>query len=302
MRGVTKFTPRDGAAKGSTPGSYAGLVPATSATPTTPAANAAAITAALGRGSRWDVRTIASTGSTNRDVAALAVAGAAQGVVLIAEHQSGGRGRFDRVWQAPPGASIAVSVLLRPRRPLQDWGWLSLLAGMAVARAVRSATTITPHDAARVLLKWPNDVLVGSGSGAGKLCGILTERHETATGPAAVIGMGINIDLAPEELPVPTATSLAGAGFRPDKDALLVALLGELGELYEVWQQRGNLREAYERDCGTLGQQVRVELTPTTSVTGRASGIDASGALVVQTPTGPATFMAGDVHHLRPSG
>lgn len=271
--------------------------------PATAPANAAAITAALAPGSPWDVRTIAETGSTNQDIAALGADGAAEGVVLVAEHQTTGRGRFDRVWQAPPGSSIAISVLLRPVRPLADWGWLSLLAGMAVARAVRSTATTSgapTAEAARVVLKWPNDVLVDVGADLpGKLCGILTERHETATGAVAVMGIGINIDLAPDELPVPSATSLAGAGFRPDKDALVAALLTELGELYEVWQRRGTLREAYERDCGTLGQRVRVELTPTTSVTGRASGIDDSGALVVQTPTGPVSFVAGDVHHLR---
>lgn len=264
-----------------------------------PAANADAIRAALGRTTRWDVRAVTETGSTNKDVAALATAGAAEGLVLVAEHQTDGRGRFDRVWQAPPGSSLGISVLLRPVRPFPDWGWLSLLAGMAVARAVRSVAAQRPEDASRVLLKWPNDVLIDSGTGAGKLCGILTERHETPSGAVAVVGMGINIDLAPDQLPVPTATSLAGAGFRPDKDPLVAALLTELGGLYDTWQQRGNLREAYQRDCGTLGQQVRIELTPTTSVSGRASGIDASGALVVQTPDGPATFVAGDVHHLR---
>ena len=263
--------------------------------------DAAAIRAALGRGSRWDVRTVAETGSTNRDVAALAVSGAPEGIVLVAEHQTSGRGRFERVWQAPPGSSIGVSVLLRPQRQFQAWGWLSLLGGMAVARAVRSVADDL-DGAARVLLKWPNDVLVeprADGSGAGKLCGILTERQETPSGAAAVMGIGINIDLAPEQLPVPNATSLAGAGFRPDKQALLVELLTELGALYDTWHQRGHLREAYERDCATLGRHVRVELTATTSVTGLATGIDDSGALVVQTPTGPQRFLAGDVHHLR---
>lgn len=245
------------------------------------------------------MRTVEQTGSTNQDVAHLAAEGAAEGLVLVAEHQTSGRGRFERVWEAPPGSSLAVSVLLRPSRPFQDWSWLPLLTGMAVARAVRRACAGSVADSARVQLKWPNDVLVQGEPGAGKLCGILSERHETASGPVAVVGMGINVDLAPHELPVPTATSLAGAGFGADKDALLVALLGELGGLYDAWQQRGHLREAYERDCGTLGQDVRVELTPTTSVTGVARGIDAGGGLVVETSSGTRTFVAGDVHHLR---
>ena len=246
------------------------------------------------------MRTVAETGSTNQDVARLAAAGAAEGVVVVAEHQTSGRGRFDRVWHAPPGSSIAISVLLRPSRTFVDWTWLPLLAGMAVARAVRTAGGGGTEDGSRVLLKWPNDVLVTSGAGPGKLCGILSERHETASGPVAVVGIGINIDLAEDELPTPMATSLAAAGLGTDKDALVVALLTEFGALYDIWQTRGHLREAYERDCGTLGQRVRVELSPTVSVTGRAVGVDGGGGLVVETPKGTTTFVAGDVHHLRP--
>ncbi|MGA4508340.1 biotin--[acetyl-CoA-carboxylase] ligase [Propionibacteriaceae bacterium G1746] len=274
--------------------------------PATPPADAAAITALLS-GSRnvWHViRTTPETGSTNADVATLASTAADEGLVLIAEHQTSGRGRLDRTWTAPPGSSLAISALLRPGRPLQDWTWLPLLTGLAVSRAVRRAAP-TPELANRVLVKWPNDVLVTDAAGPGvpgKLCGILLERHETPTGPAAIIGLGLNIDLAPDDLPVPTATSLAGVGFDADKNRIVAALLDELAELYGLWQRRGHLVEAYQRECGTIGQQVRVELSPTQSVHGTATGVDEQGRLLVRTPDGLQAFSAGDVYHLRPSG
>lgn len=265
----------------------------------TPPARADRIRSLLADQTFWtEVRTVPETGSTNRDVAALAAQGMPEGFALVTEHQTAGRGRFDRRWQAPPGSSIGMSVLLRPQRPAQDWGWLSVVAGLAVARAVRD--TSGAEAGRRVVLKWPNDVLVEGGAGAGKLCGILCERHETPTGAAAVMGIGINFDLAPEELPVPTATSLAGAGLVAEKDPVLAAVLRHIAQLYAVWQQRGHLAEAYARECGTIGQQVRVQLDEHTSISGRAIGVDEQGRLMVSTPEGLRRFVAGDVFHLRP--
>ena len=265
--------------------------------PFTPPADTTTIAELLGPDSSWpDLRHVTETGSTNKDVAALALAGAAEGLALISEHQTSGKGRFDRPWQAPPGSSVGLSVLLRPTGTISDWSWLPLVAGLAVLRGVRALAPSEP-EAGRVGLKWPNDVLV---DGTGKICGILAERHETSLGAAAVVGMGINVDLAADELPAPTATSLAAIGFDTDKNRLVAHVLAELASLYQTWQSRGHLRETYTKDSLTLGQQVRVEMSPTTSVTGRATDIDASGALVVQTDRGPVTFMAGDVHHLRP--
>ncbi|MCT1460012.1 biotin--[acetyl-CoA-carboxylase] ligase [Aestuariimicrobium sp. p3-SID1156] len=263
-------------------------------------ADAGRIRAALALPSFWTlVHTVAETGSTNRDVAQAAQEGMPEGYALISEHQTAGRGRFERRWQAPPGASVGLSVLLRPTRPFTDWSWLALLAGLAVQRAVR---VTSPQASGRVVLKWPNDVLIQGEPGPGKLCGILCERVETPTGPAAVLGVGINIALAPEELPVPTATSLAGAGLNADKDAVLSGVLDNLAELYQVWAQRGHLREAYGRECATIGQDVRVQLDEKTNVLGRAVGVDESGALQVRTHEGVRTFVAGDVFHLRPTG
>lgn len=233
-----------------------------------------------------EVRVVASTGSTNADLAEAARAGAASGLVLIAEHQSAGRGRFTRAWTAPPGSSLAISVLLRPPAaiPARAWTWLPLLTGLAVADGV-AAAGVAPE------LKWPNDVLVD----ARKLCGILAERVEDAV----VIGMGINTTLTAEQLPVPTATSLALAGTDVDAEAVAAAVLTALGGWYDHWLAGDDLRPAYTARCGSIGRPVRVQLSQTESVTGSAIGIDPDGRLLVVTAAGQQAFSAGDVVHLR---
>lgn len=141
-------------------------------------------------GGLWrDVTVVPQTGSTNADLLAEARAGAAEGLVLVAEEQTAGRGRLGRSWSAPPGAGLIFSVLLRPAGvPPTRLGWLPLLTGVAVASAVRDQTGLPAS------LKWPNDVLVGER----KLAGILAEAH----GDAVVVGVGLNITLTQAELPV----------------------------------------------------------------------------------------------------
>lgn len=247
------------------------------------------------RGTRWRrVEVVESTGSTNADLASRAVAGEPDGTVLVALHQSAGRGRFDRRWEAPPGAALATSVLVRTDRPMVDWMWLPLVTGVAVLRGVRAVAPEAPLE-----LKWPNDVLVSGGSAPGKLCGILCERHETPTGPAAVIGFGLNTTLTAEQLPVPTATSLALAGIEVAPGEVLAAILTELDALVGVWQERGHLREAYTQACGSLGAELRVMVSETEQVLGVGESIDSSGRLVVRTAEGSRAFSAGDVVHLR---
>src|SRR6185436_16421062 len=128
-----------------------------------------------------------------------------EGLVVVAEHQTAGRGRLDRTWQTPARAALTVSVLLRPRTAAGDWPWFPLLAGCAAALALRRLGAL-------VELKWPNDVLLGDA----KLAGILTERVDTAPEPALVLGIGINVGMTSDELPVETATSLAVAGLEID--------------------------------------------------------------------------------------
>ncbi|MGH8823258.1 MAG: biotin--[acetyl-CoA-carboxylase] ligase [Jiangellaceae bacterium] len=234
---------------------------------------------------------MAETGSTNADVAAAARAGAAEGLVIAADHQTAGRGRLGRTWSSPRGAGLAVSALLRPSGvPAHRWPWIPLLAGVVVVEALR---TIPGVD---TVLKWPNDVLLGGA----KLAGILVERVEGGESPAAVVGIGLNISAAPQG-----ATSLAaGSGSEVDPEAVLATLVDCLSSRYEAWVGQGGnpapwLGAAYRAVCDTLGREVRVDLPGDATIEGRAVDIDAAGRLVLRTPTGDAVVGAGDIVHLR---
>lgn len=240
-------------------------------------------------GTRWRVEVVATTGSTNADLAAAAREGAASGAVLVSAHQSEGRGRFDRRWTAPPDTSVAVSVLVRPSVPLDRWGWLSALAGMAVTDALRLVGGL---DAG---LKWPNDVLVGGR----KICGILSEAVPTDAGMAAVVGMGINVALTSADLPVPTATSVVLEGSDAPAADLVAGVLAAFDRWYAVWDAGEPIADAYRQRCVTIGQQVNVHLGDHEIVTGLAMGVDDRACLVVATDDGESTFAAGDVEHLR---
>ncbi len=244
------------------------------------------------------VRLVQETGSTNSDLRVAALEGAPEGEVLLAEVQTGGRGRRDRTWSSPPNSGLTFSVLLRPDVvPAARWGWLPLLTGVATASALMRIGRID------VGLKWPNDLLVGDR----KLGGILVERVETPHGPpAAVVGIGINVSLAEDELPVPTATSLLLAGSATtDRLPVFRAVVRELMDTYASWRavagdpDRSGLREAYTSVSRTLGSDVRVELPGDRTTAGRAEDLDEDGALVVATDAGRQVIAAGDVVHLR---
>lgn len=261
-----------------------------------------AIRAGLAGNPVWSrIDWVRETGSTNADLADAARAGSPGGRVLVTEHQTAGRGRFARRWETPLGTSIGCSVLLRTARPASDWGWLSLLAGMAVADAIEAATGLDREASAsaRVQLKWPNDVLIDGR----KVCGILAERVEPSSPgelPAAIVGMGINIAMSDDELPVPTATSLRVAGLPERTDDLLIALLHRFGVLFGEWERFGDVRDAYRRRCASIGRELRVMESPDSVLFGRGVDVDAAGRLVVRLADGTErAFAAGDVHHLR---
>jgi BirA family transcriptional regulator, biotin operon repressor / biotin---[acetyl-CoA-carboxylase] ligase len=261
--------------------------------------SAAALRGALsGRGARWqDVRVVTETGSTNTDLLADARNGAPEGVVLAAESQTAGRGRLGRHWASPPRAALTFSVLLLPRGvPPGSKGWIPLLAGVAVASALRSAAGVDAR------LKWPNDVLV---HGA-KVAGILAEQ----SGDAIVVGTGINVSTRADELPAAGATSLALAGaVCTDRQYLLACVLAELEHWYLAWAGAvarpepggpdGGLRAEYLRLSATVGGRVRVSLPGGQVLTGTASGVDEAGRLVIAAPAGLVPVSAGDVVHLR---
>jgi BirA family biotin operon repressor/biotin-[acetyl-CoA-carboxylase] ligase len=231
---------------------------------------------------RWAViDVVEETASTNADL--LEAADAADRSVLVAEHQTSGRGRLDRTWTSPPRAGLTFSVLFRPTAPVVTWGWLPLLTGVALHDAIPGTA-----------LKWPNDLLIGER----KAGGILAQTG----GDTVVIGIGLNVTTTADELPVPTATSLALAGLPTDRTGLLIAILSALDTRYVAWSEAlgdaeaCGLADAYRAACATLGREVAVTATDGAVVRGRAEEVDSSGRLrVAGTLVG-----AGDVEHLRP--
>jgi BirA family biotin operon repressor/biotin-[acetyl-CoA-carboxylase] ligase len=252
-----------------------------------------------GSGLWRDLATVDDTGSTNRDLADRARSeDLAEGVVLSADHQSAGRGRLDRTWSAPARSGLAVSVLLAPREvDAGRWSWLPLLTGLAVVDLLHQVAGLPAR------LKWPNDVLVEGR----KLCGILAELVTTPSGPAVVVGMGLNVSLSADELPVPTATSLLlEGGATTDREILLRAYLRALEHRYGRWRaalgdpRASGTGAAYREACVTIGLDVRVELPSGEVVSGGAEGVDDEGRLVLADESGTTRALAaGDVVHLR---
>ncbi|MEV8554681.1 biotin--[acetyl-CoA-carboxylase] ligase [Streptomyces glaucescens] len=269
-----------------------------------PPLNAAALRRALVReGGLWsDVEVVQSTGSTNSDLVARAAGGETpEGVVLVAEEQTSGRGRLDRQWTAPPRSGLFFSVLLRPAEvPVARWGWLPLLTGVAVATGLARTAGVD------TALKWPNDLLVTVGGEERKAGGILAER---AGADGVVVGVGVNVTLRAEELPVPQAGSLALAGAAgTDRDPLLRGMLRALEDWYGRWRSAGGdpaacgLQDTYAAGCATLGRVVRAELPGDRSVVGEAVAVDGDGRLVIATEEGVQEPVgAGDIVHLRPA-
>ncbi|HWE90566.1 MAG TPA: biotin--[acetyl-CoA-carboxylase] ligase [Pseudonocardiaceae bacterium] len=242
------------------------------------------------------------TGSTNVDLLAAARSGAADRTVLIAEAQTAGQGRRSRGWVSPPGAGLYLSVLLRPAGvPVSRLPWLTLLAGVALARTAESVGV----DAA---LKWPNDLLLGRPRR--KAAGVLAEIS-TADGPAVVLGIGLNVH------PLPAGVPLGAGGLAPtsladenasdiDRTVLAVRLLAELATWEGAWRQHSGdpvaagLRDEYQPRCETLGQRIRVELPGSAELSGRAVGLGDDGTLLLRADDGVEhALSAGDVVHVR---
>ncbi|MEU6677304.1 biotin--[acetyl-CoA-carboxylase] ligase [Streptomyces sp. NPDC046925] len=271
-----------------------------------PPLNAASLRRALVRGGLWtSLDVVPATGSTNTDLVARADE-LPEGAVLVAEEQSSGRGRLDRRWSAPPRSGLFFSVLLKPGDgvPIERWGWLPLLAGVAVATGLSGAAGVD------TALKWPNDLLVTVGGEERKAGGILAERAGAVGGGGGggvVVGIGINVTLRAEELPVPGAGSLALAGAATtDRDTVLRAVLRSLEQWYGDWRAAAGdpvasrLQETYAAGCATLGRKVRAELPGDRSITGEAVALDGDGRLVLATGDGVQEPVgAGDVVHLR---
>ena len=255
---------------------------------------------------------VEKTGSTNTDL--MQATNVADGTVLLADEQLSGKGRLGRTWTAPAGSQVIFSVLLLPES-LEHLGTLPLAAGLAVTDSIEGT-----------VLKWPNDVHIDGN----KLCGILAEAGPVgqafkaapkteltklevgkaevnkaevnkAVGSAApsarvVVGMGINVTLTREDLPIEKATSLALEGRDTDRTELAITVLKNLRRRIVQWEnQDPQLLCDYRAVCSSLGQEVRLE-TPSGDVTGHVDEIGEDGRIMVA----GEYYSAGDVTHLRP--
>jgi BirA family biotin operon repressor/biotin-[acetyl-CoA-carboxylase] ligase len=252
-----------------------------------------------------DIRRFDSIDSTNRYLLDQAREGAPHGVVAVADHQTAGRGRLGRAWEAPPGSNLLVSILLRLDLPAGSRHLASAAVALSAAAVIRGEVGVDTG------VKWPNDLLAPDGR---KLAGVLAEADLAAPPehgfPPIVVGIGINVgwplsdDDLPEEL-VGAATSLQQeTGRFVDRSALLYGLLAGLD--FRIAQLsspegRANVAAEFRERCVTIGSPVRVELAGG-QLEGTATDVTEEGHLVVTTAAGPKTVVAGDVVHLRPAG
>jgi len=238
------------------------------------------------------LKVLETTVSTQEEARALAEAGAPEGTLVVAEEQTGGKGRMGRKWYSPKGKGIWMSLVLRPKQPLHYMPQLTLLSGVAVCRAVRKVTGVMAG------LKWPNDLLVDGR----KICGILLESAaEDEYVRYCIAGIGISANLDADDYPAelkPIATSLKIEAGKPiDRAQLIAAALEEFETLYGLYQQEGfaPIASLWEALSVTLGKRVTVG-TPAGPVTGQAVKLDHSGALTIMTEDGrEMPVFSGDV-------
>ena len=232
--------------------------------------------------------------STNTELARLASEGAAEGLAVVADEQTAGRGRLQRAWSSPKGAGLYFSILLRPAISQNHWPLITFMAALAVGDALSEACGIKTD------IKWPNDLL----SGERKICGILAEAIDTSTGRAVIVGIGINLtqNAFPAEL-ANVATSVAQAtGQRPEREMILAALLQSLSRWYAVLAKPEQITAAWSgRSSYAEGKLVQVSNGDETWQ-GTTCGIEPDGALRLRTASGEIKVIrAGDVYKVRPS-
>ncbi len=253
------------------------------------------VASALGSGAQLHpLEVLDSTDSTNTHLKRMALEGAPHGTVVLAEQQTGGRGRFDRVFHSPPGKGIYLSLLLRPTLPANKLMVLTAFTAVAVCRAIEQTCALRPQ------IKWTNDLILGGK----KLCGILTElslESETGRVQYAVVGIGINVNQESEEFPPELssiATSLKSAAGRPiSREALIAALLTQLDEMTASAFEAGRAQwlSEYRAACMTIGQAVSVQRGGQKRL-GTALSIDEDAALVVRYEDGSVeTVNSGEV-------
>ncbi|HIJ87707.1 MAG TPA: biotin--[acetyl-CoA-carboxylase] ligase [Desulfuromonadales bacterium] len=219
------------------------------------------------------------TASTNADAFRRAEDGAAEGTVVLADAQTGGKGRRGRVWSSPAGVNLYCSVVLRPAIMPHEAPQLTFLSAVAVARAIEQTTDLTPE------IKWPNDLLI-SGK---KVAGLLNEMSAETDGINFVIlGIGVNLNMAagqfPDDLRHPATSLLIESGRGVDRSRFTAAMLSELDRLYSGFLVHGfgPVREEWQRRCNANGRQVVVSDSGTECSGGMFAGIDADGSLLLR--------------------
>jgi BirA family biotin operon repressor/biotin-[acetyl-CoA-carboxylase] ligase len=233
----------------------------------------------------WRVSVVEVTGSTQDDLSQSVKKDATlSGSVLIANFQSSGRGRLDRTFSAPPSTALTLSFYLIPEVEKREWSFLPLLTGLA---SVISLKKIDP--AIEIKLKWPNDLLVNGR----KLGGILAE----ATSDGVVIGIGINVAMTQEQLPIANATSLLLESFASlNRNQIAIEMLNTFYDLFERWQRGEDLWHLYRENCQTLGLNISAELPTGVTVTGKVTDISRTGELILESGL---RVSVGDIVHLR---
>jgi len=234
--------------------------------------------------------------STNTEVARLAQQGAEEGLTIVADEQTAGRGRLQRSWSSPKGAGLYCSVLLRPTVAPDRLPLITIVAALATGDALLEASAV------RTDIKWPNDLLVGER----KICGILAEAIETPAGRAVVVGMGINLtdNAFPEEL-VSVATSVSReSDRRPERETILTALLKALARWYALLHEP----EGPERIVAAWASRSSYAAGKLVQITngdevlqGVTRGVENDGALRLETTQGLQLIRAGDVTGVRPA-
>jgi BirA family biotin operon repressor/biotin-[acetyl-CoA-carboxylase] ligase len=240
----------------------------------------------------WDICYFEEVDSTQRVAAELAQEGAGHGTVVIAERQSAGRGRLGRAWHSPAGVNLYMTVILRPRMPLAEVSQLSLVAGVAVAEALERIA------AGLVALKWPNDIWLGKRKAGGIIAEAVTDPSQGLR--CVLLGIGLNLNLGlndiPPELRGKATSVLIATGRECDRVHLAANLFDQLNVCCSAADVRGfsAVRHIYDRYFALNGRQVTV-VDGLTTTSGIVRGIDADGALLLETGIGSTRFLTGDV-------
>jgi len=225
------------------------------------------------------------TGSTQDDLAARVLRNEVQsGEVLVADFQSAGKGRLDRKFEAPKSSALLFSMYIKPKNDKGEWSFLPILAGLVTTLAF---SELDPSASSQ--LKWPNDILIGDK----KVGGIIAQL----TADGVILGIGINVGMNPDELPVPHATSLSAEGFAtPNRNLLLASILNTFEEMLPRWEAGEDLRHLYRERSATLGRKIQAELPGGVSRTGLAHDISLAGELILEDGQ---RITVGDIVHLR---